>query len=174
MGRTNVGPRRHRRDVRGDRDQEPRGCRTRAARADVDHHRRFGRDHPGVDVTRGLDQATRGAKCQHDQGRACGIRAIDGLNNVLSRHRMDEGVHLRRVDDWRRGWRRRSLLPRGLATEQQRCKPGADETNMEPCAPHVHRDLDGGDRFRIPASGVGFWGASPQTPPRTRVQRPNL
>ena len=147
MRRADVCAWRHHRDVGCDRDQEPGRGRAASARADEDHHRGLGRDDPGVDLTGGVDQAAGGTKRQHDQGRVLSIRAIDRLNDVCGRDRVDEGIYFRRVHDRCRGETWSGFLRGQTSTEPGRRKPRGNETNVEPWGPHFHRSI--GWRLRV-------------------------
>jgi hypothetical protein len=77
MCRANVGSRRHRRDIGGERQNEARRRGTRARRSDEDGDRRARRDHARHHRARRLEEPSRGAEIEDDEAGARGIRTGD-------------------------------------------------------------------------------------------------
>jgi hypothetical protein len=59
VSRADIGSRRHRRDMRGHRNEHARRPGSGAARRDVNHHRHLGTEHFLNDRARGIEQASR-------------------------------------------------------------------------------------------------------------------
>ena len=98
----NVGPRRHRRHVGRDRQNEAGRCGARAWRRDEHGHRRLRRQHAGHDVASGIDQTARRRQGEDDERGASLVSEIERLDHVLGRHGMNDAVDVRDVDGRRR------------------------------------------------------------------------
>ncbi len=101
MSGAHMGAWRHHRDVGCEHDDEARRRGARPRRSHQDGDGRAGREHAADDGPGGVHQATWRAEREDEKRGPLGIRAVDGRHHELGRHRVDDAVHFRRIDQRR-------------------------------------------------------------------------
>ena len=94
MGRADVGGRRHRRHVGGQRDHGARRCAPGALGRDVHHHRNLGVENRLDDVAGGTEQSAGGIQLDDEAFRAGGGCLVDGRLDKPRRPARDGLTHL--------------------------------------------------------------------------------
>ena len=134
MGGAHVGARRHRRDVGGQHQDEARRRGARPGRSDQNRDGRAGRDHAADDGLRGVHQPAWRPEREDEQRGPLGIRAVDGRHHELGRHRVDDAVDFRRIDQrrCRIGRSRGQRAGRGGQHDANRHQPSHDDAQRIP------------------------------------------
>ena len=103
-----VRPRRHGGKIGGHQEEEPRRGGLRPGGCDIDDHRCRGPEHRGRDLTGRREQSARGVELHHQQGSAGAVGILQGFDEVLLRHRMQNRPQAQVHDFARRACRARS------------------------------------------------------------------
>ena len=154
MRGADVRSRRHRRDVSGNRDEEPGRGSAASGRRHEYGYRRLRLDDRGVDVTRRVDEAARRPEHDDEEVRLGGVGLRYRAADVRGRDGMDDAVDFRGVDE-------RSAALSGTLTHGAERGRGADgerreqEAEDETRSGNAHGSASSCPDRRVKAQGSG-------------------